>query len=212
MKKFLLATAIVLMMASAVPSYAFLDYLFSGSASRDAIDNSALGDLRAWWTGNPAYQFNPYYSGPTPGTGQAGPGGQPAGGQGSYSVGGPQAPAQQLQQQPGASYYPPQAPQGYGQYPQQPAQPGYGSYAPQAGPQYQPTEQQYQAMPQQYQAAPQQYQAMPQQYQAAPQQYQAMPQQYQAAPQQQYQAMPQQYQAMPQQYQTVPQSYQGSGQ
>ena len=197
MKKLLLATAIVLMMASAVPSYAFLDYLFSGSASRDAIDNSALGDIRAWWTGNPAYQFNPYYSGPTPGTGQAGSGGQPAGGQGSYTVGGPQAPAQQFQQ-PGASYYPPQAPQGYGQYPQQPAQPGYGSYAPQAGPQYQPTAQQYQAMPQQYQAAPQQYQAMPQQYQAAPQQ--------------QYQAMPQQYQAMPQQYQTVPQSYQGSGQ
>jgi hypothetical protein len=217
MKKIVLLAAIVLVMASAVPGHAFLDYLFSGGSSRDAIDNSALGDLRAWYTGNPAYQFNPWYSGPSA-PNQPASGGQAPGAQGSYSVGGPQTAPQQYQQ-PGGSYYPSQAPQGYGQYQQM--QPGGGSYGPQAGPQYQPDaqqyqagpQQQYQAMPQQYQAPPaQQYQAMPQQYQAPSQPYQAMPQQYQAAPQQ-YQAMPQQYQQpMPQQYQAGPQSYQGYGQ
>ena len=181
MKKILLLTVIALVMASAVPGYAFLDYLFSGGSSRDAIDNSALGDLRAWWTGNPAYQFNPWWT-PTPGSGQAAPDAQSPGAQGSYTVGGPQTAGQQYQQPAGySSFFPSQAaPQPYGQYPPQQAQPGYGGYAPQAVPQYQPTPQQYQAMPQQYQAAPQQYQAMPQQYQAMPQQqYQAMPQQYQ---------------------------------
>jgi hypothetical protein len=172
MKKILLLTVLALVMASAVPGYAFLDYLFSGSSSRDAIDNSALGDLRAWWTGNPAYQFNPWWT-PSPGSGQAAPGGQSPGAQGSYTVGGPQAGVQQYQQPAGYStFYPAGAPQGYGQYPTQQGQPGYGGYAPQAVPQYQPTAQPYQAMPQQYQAAPQQYQAMPQQYQAMPQQYQ----------------------------------------
>jgi len=181
MKKILLLTVIALVMASAVPGYAFLNYLFSGSSSRDAIDNSALGDLRAWWTGNPAYQFNPWWT-PTPGQGQA-PGGQAPGAQGSYTVGGPQTAGQQYQQPAGySSFFPSQAPapQVYGQYPAQQTQPGYGGYAPQAVPQYQSAPQQYQAMPQQYQAMPQQqYQAMPQQYQTAPQQYQAMPEQYQ---------------------------------
>ncbi len=62
MKKIILPVVLVCMIAVAVPAYAFLDYLFGGSQGRDAIDNSAVGDLRAWWTGNPAYQFNPYYS------------------------------------------------------------------------------------------------------------------------------------------------------
>jgi hypothetical protein len=173
MKKILLLAVIALVMASAVPGYAFLDYLFSGNSSRDAIDNSALGDFRAWWTGNPAYQFNPWWT-PTPGSGQAAPGGQAPGAPGSYTMGGPQTPAQQYQQPAGySSFFPSQAaPQVYGQYPVQQAQPGYGGYAPQASPQYQPTAQQYQAMPQQYQqVAPQQYQGMPQQYQAMPQSY-----------------------------------------
>ncbi len=66
MKKLALFGMLLFLMTSTVPSYGFLDYFFSGSASRDAIDNSAVGDLRAWWTGNPGYQFNPYWSGPQP--------------------------------------------------------------------------------------------------------------------------------------------------
>ena len=71
MKKCVLIGIILFLITSTVPSYAFLDYFFSGSASRDAIDNSALGDLRAWWTGNPGYQFNPYWFG-KPAYGSAG--------------------------------------------------------------------------------------------------------------------------------------------
>ncbi len=63
MKKYSLIGMLLFLVASTVPSYGFIDYLFSGSASRDAIDNSFLGDLRAWWTGNPAYTFNPYWKG-----------------------------------------------------------------------------------------------------------------------------------------------------
>ena len=66
MKKLALFGMLLFLMTSTVPSYGFLDYFFSGSGSRDAIDNSAVGDLRAWWTGNPGYQFNPYWSGPQP--------------------------------------------------------------------------------------------------------------------------------------------------
>ena len=61
---------------------------FLGGASRDAIDNSALGDLRAWWTGNPGYVFNPWWSGPSNAQAQGSSGG-------AY---GPQAPYPQMPQ------------------------------------------------------------------------------------------------------------------
>ena len=162
MKKLMLLLIVLLQLGVTIPSYAFIDYLFSGNASRDAIDNSALGDLRAWWTGNPGYQFNPFWSGqssPVPSGGQA-PGG-------SY---GPQAPYPQYPQ-PSASYMPPQAAPG-----------GYAQPMPQAG---QPVG------VQQYQTAPQTYQPMPQGYQAAPQGYQMAPQTFQTAPQAYQQAAPQ---------------------
>jgi hypothetical protein len=200
MKK--LVPAIILLLLAAWPSScpAFLDYLFSGSASRDAIDNSAVGDLRAWWTGNPAYQFNPWYTPSQPAPAPTAAGQQPAQ-QGSYSVTPSQAGQGQYPPQPEASYYPSQAPQGYGQ-------PAYGGYPQQAAsPQ---GFQGYQQAPQQYQTAPQQYQGMPQQYQTAPQQYQTPPQ-YQTTPQQ-YPVAQQQYQPMPQQYQSAPQGYQPMGQ
>jgi hypothetical protein len=63
MKKTMLLLTVAALMSVAAPSYGFLDYLFSGGSSRDAIENSAVGDIRAWWTGNPVYQFNPYYTG-----------------------------------------------------------------------------------------------------------------------------------------------------
>jgi hypothetical protein len=164
-KWFSLCILILSIVIAPTLSHGFLDYLFSGSASRDAIDNSAVGDLRAWWTGNPAYQFNPYYSGPAqpqqnPGQNQAQ---QPA-----------QAPPQ-------INYYPPQG----GGYPQ-PAQQQYSAY-PQGQPQ--PAQQPYpQQMPQQqYPMTPQQYQGMQQQAQTP--QYQGMQQpaqQYQPGPQQQF--------------------------
>ena len=46
MKKIFVTMVVFLSLASVSNSFAFLDYLFSGSASRDAIDNSAVGDLR----------------------------------------------------------------------------------------------------------------------------------------------------------------------
>lgn len=206
MKKFSLVVLLFLLVASAVPGYTFFDYLFGGSATRDSIDNSAVGDLRSWWTGNPVYQFNPYYSGQTdPVTGQSTQG---AAGQ-QYNTGAPnlgapggaQSPAPM--QQPSVSYSPPaQAQQIYGGG-------GQGRPQPQAQPvmQYQQPAEQYQQQappPQSYQ-----YQQAPvQQYQQAPaQQYQQAPvQQYQQAPAQQYQ------QPAPQGY--SPQGYapQGGGQ
>ena len=163
MKKLMFVLIVLMPLAVAAPGYTFFDWLFSGGASRDAIDNSALGDLRAWWTGNPGYQFNPWWSGPS------NPGAR------SY---GPQAPYPQMPQ-PSVSYSAPQGspPPGYGQ----PMQPGVQQYqmAPQG---YQPTPQ--------YQTAPQTYQSAPQ-YQPTPQTYHP-PQTYQAAPQVMQQPMAQQ--------------------
>jgi hypothetical protein len=188
MKKIILPAVLMCMITVAVPAHAFLDYLFGGSQSRDAIDNSAVGDLRAWWSGNPAYQFNPYYSPQqqNPTQGQAAQGGQ--------QMGAPQV------QPPTVNYYPQQGGQ----------QPYYGQ--PSAGPQG--MGQQYQGAPQGYQQMPaQHYQAMPQQYQPAPQSYMPPgqpPAQYpsqayqQPLPQQQYQAAPQGYPAGAQQYPASP--------
>jgi hypothetical protein len=190
MKKLALFGMVVFLITSTVPSYGFLDYFFSGSASRDAIDNSAVGDLRAWWTGNPGYQFNPYWSGPQPNQ-QANPS-NPASTQGYSPMGAPSAGTSQAP--PTVNYYPQQAP----------GQPGQGMYG--------GAPQQYQQVPQQYQASPQQYQQVPQQYQAPPQQYQQVPQQYQPAPQQYpapsaYQGAPQAYQGVAQQQAPLPQAY-----
>jgi hypothetical protein len=195
MKKLMFVLIVLTPLAITAPGYTFFDWLFSGGASRDAIDNSALGDFRAWWTGNPGYQFNPWWSGPSnPGAQGTTPGAN------AY---GPQAPYPQVPQ-PSISYSQPQGPPaGYGQ----PMQPGGQQYqmAPQS---YQPT-QQYQTTPQAYQSAPQ-YQPAPQGYQAAPQaMQQPMAQQgYQAAPQMMQQPMAQQgYQGVTGAPQMVPQSY-----
>lgn len=158
MKKLILPIVLLCVVVVAVPAHAFLDYLFGGSSSRDAIDNSAIGDLRAWWTGNPAYQFNPYYSPQqqNPLQSQAPQGGQQMGYPGVPQMGAPQG------QAPSVNYFPPQGGQ----------QPYYGQYDPQPQQQY-PMQQQFQTAPQAYQQYPQQpyQQAMPQQYQAAPQSY-----------------------------------------
>ncbi|HMK35262.1 MAG TPA: hypothetical protein VK463_09370, partial [Desulfomonilaceae bacterium] len=157
MKRLILPLALACTLIATAPAHAFLDYLFGGSSSRDAIDNSAIGDLRAWWTGNPAYQFNPYYSPQqnNPLQNQQ---------QGNQQMGYPGTPQMGTQAPPpNITYNPPQNQQPY-----------YGQFDPNPQQQqYQLPSQQYQTMPQQ---APQQYQAMPQQYQAAPQQYQ-LPQQ-----------------------------------
>jgi hypothetical protein len=171
MKKIIMIGALMLLICPAVPSHAFLDYLFSGSSSRDAIDNSAVGDLRSWWTGNPAYVFNPYYSGAT--------------NQNNASQGQP-APQQQ---EATVNYVPAQ-----GAYGQQPPQ-GYPQQQYQAAPQQYQQPQQY-AQPQQYQQAPQQ-QYPAQQYAPQPQQAQAQPYGAQQVPQQ-YQNAPQGYQSAPQ--------------
>lgn len=149
MKKIFVAIVVIVSLSPVTSSFAFLDYLFSGSSSRDAIDNSAVGDLRAWWTGNPAYTFNPYYSGAGMPQGQQQPGQAP------------QVAQPQLQQQPIINYYPPS--QGGASYP----------YAQQQAPAQQVPQQQMQygyGQPQQ----PYQPQGMqpPVQYQAAPQAYQ----------------------------------------
>ena len=209
MKKLTVLVTVLILSATAVPGHCFLDYLFSGGSSRDAIDNSALGELRAWLTGNPAYQYNPWHSpGPVTGT--------PSGQQGmDLSGGAPPAGMQQPQQAPVAQYYPP------GQYPQQPPA-GYGQGY---GQPYQGAPQPYQAVQQTQQAPPSyqyEYQAPPQPYQQGPPVQYSQPQgypqaapQYQAAPQaypqysQQYPAAPQGYpQAPPGQYQPAPQPYQ----
>ena len=135
MKRNLVIVIIVVIVSSSIPSYGFLNYLFSGGASQDAVDNSAVGDLRAWWTGNPVYKFNPYLTGPvqpvtgTPGAGaQPGMPGQPmpTGGMASQY---PQPtinfiPPQGAANQYGQTYQQPpqQMPYGYGQGYQQPMQ------------------------------------------------------------------------------------------
>ncbi len=184
MIKFIIVLTILIQVAFVAPGDAFFDYLFSGRGSRDAIDNSAIGDIRAWWTGNPMYQFNPWY---TPQPNMANPQGQQQGG----FPGGAQPQAQAPQYpQPAVNYYPPQqgTPGAYGQIVPQGAQPGYG--APVGG-------QQYQTMPQ---PGVQQYQMGPQAYQQPVQQtYQYSPQGYQGAPGGAYQGVPQTQQA-PQSY------------
>lgn len=125
MRKFVALGILFLTLVAASPGHCFFDYLFGGAASRDAIDNSTVGDLRAWWTGNPAYQFNPYYSGSNPQQGQ--------------QQGGQQMQAPPVQQ-PYINYVPPQAnqPNAYGNAQQPPA-----AYGAQPSP--------YDAAPQQYQ-------------------------------------------------------------
>ncbi len=151
-----------------VPGHCFLDYFFGGSATRDSIDNSAAGDLRAWWTGNPAYTFNPYYSGNS----QLGQGGQGQPASPDFSGSGLQQSFPQQFQQPQTNYYPPQQQQyGYGQQPSQAPQQYQAPYQPQMSQQPQPP-QQYQSPQQQYaiqQQPQQQLQSYPQQgYQQPP--------------------------------------------
>jgi hypothetical protein len=120
MKRNLELVIIIVILFAAIPSYAFLNYLFSGGASQDAIDNSAVGDLRAWWTGNPVYKFNPYLTGPVqpmpgaPGAAdQPGMPGQPMPGGGTASQ----------YQQPTINFVPPQGARNpYRQTYQQPVQ------------------------------------------------------------------------------------------
>ena len=208
MKKLALFGMVVFLITSTVPSYGFLDYFFSGSASRDAIDNSAVGDLRAWWTGNPGYQFNPYWSGPQPNQqqGQQTNPSNPASTQGYSPMGAPSA---------GTPQAPPPTVQLFTTGTSRRLRPEprtAGSIHGRRNPQ------QYQQAPQQYQASPQQYQQVPQQYQAPPssinrylnsislpaQPYQGAPQAYQGVAQQQP-PLPQAYPAGPQQYQGGPQ-------
>lgn len=193
MKKLTIVMVLALVAATAGPSHAFLDYLFGGSHTRDAIDNSAAGDLRAWWTGNPAYQFNPYYSG-SANPGQP-DGRMPPGPSADYQGYG-QSPGQ-MQPQASITYFPGQAQQQYGyggyQHPQQPQQPAYYGQG---------------GAPMPYQGAPQGYQQVPQQYQQAPPQYYQQPM-AQQVPQQYQQQMPQQYQQAPPQYYQQPQYQQG---
>ncbi len=177
MIKFIIVLTILIQLAFVAPGHAFLDYLFSGRQSRDAIDNSMLGDFRAWWTGNPMYQFNPYYQ-----PNQVNPQGQQGGFPGGAA---PQAQAPQ-NQPPVVNYYPPQqgVPGPYGQIAPQGAQPTYGPPAgsPQQYQMMQPGMQQYPPPAQTYQYAPQSnYQPAPQQmmYQSNPQGYQGPPAGYQ---------------------------------
>lgn len=182
MKRTIAVLACILMIAAAVPSHAFLNYLFGGDSSREAVENSALGDLRAWWTGNPVYQFNPFYSGPNP---QAPQGQARSGGYG-------QQPAPTMQyvppmQAPAGQYGQPMQqmqPQAYGPPPQQVQPQAYGPPMQQMQPQtYGPPVQQMQ--PQAY--GPPVQQPMPMQ-QMQPQAYGAP---YQAGPS--YQGGPLQY-------------------
>jgi len=177
--------------ASVAPGHAFFDYFFGGSQTKDAIDNSAVGDLRAWWTGNPAYQFNPYYSG------NANPAQPDSGMSNAREMQGSTPPMamqqQQYQPQPqsNVTYFPQQGQQQYsappqGQYQGQPIYGAAGASLPYQGPPqtYQQPAQQYQQVPQQQYQQPIQYQ-QPAQYQQ-PVQYQQPAQAYQQ-PAQQYQ-------------------------
>lgn len=169
MKRYIPIMAIVLVPMLAVPGHCFLDYFFGGSSTSDAIGNNVVGDLRAWWTGNPVYNFNPYYSGSNPlgqQPNQATQGGQTMNPMASPQGGAPQYYPQQ-NQQPSVTYYPPQGQQQYygqgqpmqqqqQQYPQQMPPQAYQQQAPQQG-YYQQGPQQY--PPQAYeQQAPQYYQ------------------------------------------------------
>lgn len=163
MRKLTALVVLLCIVAFTTPSHAFFDYLFGGSSSRDAIDNSALGDLRAWWTGNPAYQFNPYYTPSQAPTDQQSQGGAPDAAYGQQ-IGAGQAPP------PTTTFYPSQ------QAPANPyGQPGYGGAAPAGPPQYGAPAPGYQPAPQQaaYPPPQQAYQASPQTYQMPPQGYQA---------------------------------------
>ncbi len=143
MKRNLGLMILLIMIVSAAPAHAFLDYLFGGSSNTGAIGNSVMGDFRAWWTGNPVYNFNPWYSPTNNATRNLRPGGTTYGAAGgSYSIN--QSPPRGYAQgaQPmGQSYYPPPGTQPqYGQpggyYPpqgmqQQYQQPSAGYYPPQ---------------------------------------------------------------------------------
>ncbi len=218
MKRGLILAVIMCVTVVTVPSYAFVNYLFGGASNRGAIGNSALGDIRSWWSGNPVYQFNPFYSAPSKQSPMQA--GIPGYGSSRRASGGSAIPQQGTHTSilvgPGGQTGGYGQQQGYyqQQYPQQ-------AYT-QQGQQYQmPAQQQYQApAQQQYQMPAQQQYQMPaqQQYQMPAQQQYQMPaqQQYQMPAQQQYQ-MPaqQQYQAPAQQqyqYQRPGQGYQGAAQ
>jgi hypothetical protein len=61
MKRSAILILAIMLVAFATPGHSFVNYLFGGS-SDNAVGNTVVGDLRAWWTGNPVYQFNPFYS------------------------------------------------------------------------------------------------------------------------------------------------------
>lgn len=132
MKRNLICVLFFLMVFAAVPAHGFLDYLFSGgNEGGETIGNSVVGDIRAWWSGNPAYQFNPYYRGsPMPQQGNVQTPTE------QYVPGQPSAPGGYGAVPPPAmTYYPPQAaPNPYGQ--------GYYPPAPQQQPMAQPMTQQ----------------------------------------------------------------------
>lgn len=199
MKRTFLLFAIMVVLVASTPSYGFLDYLFSGSANRGAIGNSAVGELRSWWSGNPVYNNNPYHTGPV----RAMPGGQSAGGNPYAGSQGAYGPAGAYQQQPMVQNYPPQAPGTYGQgYPQQ-MQQSYPQQTQQQG--YYPQQMQQQG----YYGAPQpgayQPQQQPQAYQGGyPGAYQGQPQPYQPPPQGYYQGGPAAYQGGQQGYPGYP--------
>jgi hypothetical protein len=136
MRKLIYVGTLLSLLVAAGPSYAFLDYLFGGSSSRDAIDNSAVGDMRAWWTGNPSYQFNPWG------------GGQPPQQQQQQQQTGAQPPQPTVNFS-GQQQVPPSSPGGV--YPQQMAPTPPGVVYPQGGVPGQPMAQQYQSAPQQFQ-------------------------------------------------------------
>lgn len=52
---------ILIIIALATPGHSFVNYLFGGSSDH-AVGNSVVGDFRSWWSGNPVYQFDPFYS------------------------------------------------------------------------------------------------------------------------------------------------------
>jgi hypothetical protein len=171
-------TVTMLLMVWHAPAMAFLDYLFGGDSSRGAVENSAIGDLRAWYTGNPIYQFNPYYSNNS----QTDPLAQPPGLMPQQQQPSPsQGATAGAQPQPSIQYVPPQGPPqaayGYGQ--PGPAQQYGGQYQPQYQPQAQP-QYQPQAQPQYQPQAQPQYQQQAPAYQNQPmaqQPYQQMPMQ-----------------------------------
>ena len=131
MKRNLGLMILLIMIVSAAPAHAFLDYLFGGDSNAGAIGNSVTGDFRAWWSGNPVYNFNPWYSQTNNAARNLRPGGSTYGAAGgSYSIN-QSRPGGYAQGTPpmGQSYYPPQ-----GAQPQY-GQPGGGYYPPQGMPQ-----------------------------------------------------------------------------